>query len=158
MTLQAAILVALLRLPPFALDAESPDARSRRLADVAAAIAEASHGDRLSAAAAVALGWTETKFAALVQEDRCHEMPRGQRCDGGRALGVWQLHRAACPAAWSERGNLLLQARCAIRLLRAGRYQCGSLSGAFAFYGGRRCSWSGGFERAELTRKIFARL
>lgn len=143
------ILAVLLSLQPHGTDAgEHPDARELRLAPVASAISGAARTLQ-EAAALIAQGQGETGFAAYVLEGRCHEGPRGARCDPdrqgrARARGPWQVWRVACPDAWElpvGHESLHREAACALRLLRAGRMRCQSWVGAFASLGGgARCS------------------
>lgn len=156
-----AILAVLLALAPWHGDRdEHPDARALRLAPVASAIVQASRGDRSVASALVAHGAGETRYAALVIEGRCSEMPKGQRCDDGRARGAWQVWRVACPEAYrhddGSHASIVAEAHCAARLLRGGRHRCGTWEGAFASMGGgARCSSPRAPERLRIM--IWAR-
>ncbi len=143
------ILTVLLSLPAHGTDAgEHPDARELRLAPVASAISTAARTTQ-EAAALIAQGFGESGFAGYVIEDRCHEGPKGARCDPdrqgrARARGPWQVWAVACPDAWAlpaGHASLHLEARCAVRLLRGGRQRCGDWEGAFASMGGgARCT------------------
>lgn len=62
-----------------------------RAIDLADAILHASETSQKAAELATIV-FHETRFARYVAEDRCAEGPQGrQECDGGRALGVFQL-------------------------------------------------------------------
>lgn len=142
----ALVLAALLRLQLWAPDVqlEYPVARTERLQEASAAISAAAGQSREMAAALLTLGEAEARFAAYVGTGRCHEGPRGARCDRGKARTYWQLHEAACRSAWAaepgSRAETFAGAQCAANLLRYGRWQCGSWQGAFNVYAGRRCS------------------
>lgn len=158
----APILLTLLRLNLWAGDAtEPPENRTARLQDIAVAIAGAS-ANRTEAAALLALGEVETRFARYVSEDRCHEGPRGMRCDEGRSRSVWQLQRAACPSLWElppgDQRATYVAAQCAVRLLRYGRAKCGSVAGAFAVYAGRPCKDRIGPPRERRMRQVLVML
>jgi hypothetical protein len=108
------ILAALLAFPAYHGDHETGEAREARLAPYAAGIARhARTADE--AAAMVAIGQHESRWAAYVTDGRCHEGPAGQRCDNGRARGPWQLH------GWCKAKTPDGEAECAARLLRYAR-------------------------------------
>ncbi len=157
-----AILAAMLAFPQYTGDrhADGPADRARLYRPVAAAIAEVSR-NHTEAAALVALGYSETAFARYVLDGYCHQGPAGARCDGGRARGAWQVW-SHCRPLWAGPENApsrhLDGARCAIRLLRAGRVRCGTLRGAFGVCAGRGCDWRGGAARAKLTATVKGRL
>jgi hypothetical protein len=122
---------ALVAMPAFAAEPEpeSPEERALRLQPVAAEIWDASvnrpsgYSRAQWAAVMGALSWHETRLAKYVHAARCSDGPRGEReCDSGKALGLFQVHRAACQEAWAtEAGShaeLSASARCAARLLR----------------------------------------
>lgn len=139
----------------------------RPIAEAIAAVA----ADKAEAAAMISLGWHETKFSRLVLEGRCHELPAGMRCDGGRALGPWQLHQAACPSAWvlatptsspeAQIASLPAQARCVVTLLRWGARRYGRsvepLLGAFGAYSTQGWQWSGAAARARTVGLVLKR-
>lgn len=163
----AAILAVLLSLPAWHLDRDPPEARSAMLRPVADVIAEVS-ADATDAAALIALGWHETKYARLVLEGRCSEMPEGNRCDDGRARGAWQLWHVACPSAYAfpagSPESLRAEATCARRLLRGqlgrcrARHPAGDWAGAFAGYRGASCVWPAAARRARTMLDLLARL
>lgn len=175
-----AILVVLLGLPPFHSETdESAEGRQARLQTVAAAIdhAAAAHAHRWppqkTAAALLALGWHESRFARYVGEGRCHEGPPGARCDPNRhgvrqARTYWQLHRVACPAAWAlpegSAAELQVAARCAAGLLIGAEHRCrhrtpyGLLAGAFSGYRGIACDWRPSRARAQSALDFQRRL
>jgi hypothetical protein len=86
-------------------------------------------------------------------------MPAGQRCDGGRARGLFQLHLAACRKAYEWPDGTIEsfreEVRCVDRQLRhhASRvmYDLKACSepdrAAFTGYAGRRCDWKGALPR-----------
>jgi hypothetical protein len=132
------ILAALHALTPSALDTESPAERCARLAPIAQAIAEVC-SDAHCAAALIALGQVESRFAERVQAGRC----RRHECDSGRSRGVWQLNiRAVNRETWRVLGrygddSLRIGAREALRIWRYGLKRCGGkLSCARARYRG----------------------
>ena len=138
----AVILAALLRLAPWHQDHDAPEARRALLEPIAAAIA-ATARSREEAAALVAVGWSETKFARAVLEGHCDRMPAGSRCDHGRARGPWQVH-AWCRDAWALPDGspeaYTPAARCVLRALRGGLQRCSSWHGAMAaLLGGGGC-------------------
>lgn len=148
----------MLALSHWHMDDVTPSDRRALYADTAESIALVATTPR-ETAALVSLGWSETRYAALVLAGRCAEMPVGVRCDNGRARGPWQLWRSACPAAWAQpdgsRESRLAEARCALRLWRGARLRCqgkhpaGDDAGAFAGYArGGVCDWPAGAKRA----------
>ena len=146
--LTESILAAMLALPQYAGDRDdSPEARAALLRPVAVAIAETAQSPE-TAAALIALGWHETKFARLVIEGRCSDMPAGSRCDNGRARGVWQAWHVACPVAYrfpaGSSESLRAEARCAAGNLYAARHRCAErnaniIAGQFSGYAGASC-------------------
>lgn len=158
---------ALWGTPRSALDrGESSDRRWRRLWEVAVTVSAAARGSGFSsptvvAAALVALGQHESTWARYIGEDRCPEGPEGMRCDPDadgkpRALGYWQLHRTACPAAWSlapSLDRLFIEAECAAQAFALAADRCygknpdGVIAGALAGYRGK-CDASDGALRA----------
>ena len=170
-----AIHALLLSLPPFAAEPtpETADERAVRLEPVAAAIAEASAGAPAGfsrgqwAAVLVALGKHESNFAKYVQEGKCSEGRPGERCDDGKAKSHFQLHYAACPAAWElEPGTvaeLNAATKCASRLLASALRRCRSrntdpLAGAFSGYAGASCVAPWANRRANTARVFAGRL
>jgi hypothetical protein len=159
--IKPAIIVAAFALLPSSYEQGDVQAVSKEIAAVAA--------NRVEAATLMALAYHETKLSKLVMEGHCDQLPKGMQCDGGKALGVWQLHKEACPAAWAlatpnggpegQRESLHEQARCAIRLLRwnakRGKGAAPSeLRAAFAGYAARPWDWEG----AEVREKTVERL
>lgn len=143
------ILAVLLALTPHVTDAgDTADERALLLAPVASAISTAAR-DTSDAAALIAHGAVESRYARYVIEGRCQDGPRGARCDPdrqgrARARGPWQVWAVACPDAWElpvGHESLHREAACTLRLLRGGRMRCQSWVGAFASLGGgARCS------------------
>jgi len=115
------ILTVLLSLPAWRLSTDTPEERAELTRPVAAAICAAT-SDPPEQAFLVTQAWHETKLARPVLEERCHEMPEGERCDQGRATGPWQTHRWA-REAWTgstHADRLLGGARFALRGWRRG--------------------------------------
>jgi hypothetical protein len=167
------VLVAiLLAWPPFYTETdEQPEARRLRLVMAAQAIEQVAHATpdpAQTAAALLAIGFHESRFAAYVGQGRCHEGPKGARCDEGRARGYWQLWRVACPPAWrlepGSREALHAEARCAARAWRGALWRCrrrhpaGPIAGAFAGYRGADCEWARGARRAQTFERIASKL
>lgn len=155
-----AILAALLALAPYHGDRHlSVDERRLLLVPVADAIASTARDDK-EAAFLIAQAWHETKFARLVLEGRCDEMPRGQRCDPDRkgrpqSVGPWQIKGRWCRGA----GTLEGQAACVMRLARGGRERCRSWHGAFAAQlGAGSCTAPRAAARVETMRKSLYRV
>ena len=115
------ILTVLISLPVWRLSTDTPAERAELTRPVAAAICAAT-SDPTEQAFLATQGDSETKYARPVLEERCHEMPEGERCDQGRATGPWQVHRW-CREAWNavtHADRLLAGARCALRGWRRG--------------------------------------
>jgi hypothetical protein len=165
----------LVALPAFASEPlpESSVERAERLKPVAVAIWEATDGDRAGytrgqwAAVLASLAWHETRLAKYVQIGRCDLGRPGERCDNGRARGLWQQWRVACPAAWAtEPGSpeaLREGARCASRLMYAAHRRCVSrastaLQGAFSGYAGASCTLRDAPARERTAWQLAARL
>jgi len=132
--LAAHVLAVLLFLAPWHHDRGlTPEQRVALLTPVATAIVHATQ-DRQEIAFLVAQGWHESKFAGLVLQGRCTEMPRDQRCDPDRhgrpqSVGPWQVKGRWCRGADTLEG----QAACVLKLARLGRKRCkGSWEAAFA--------------------------
>lgn len=172
MNLFDAIVAILLAWPAFYTEVdEQPEKRRARLVVAAIEIEQASRATREpgeTAAALLALGFHESRFAAYVGEGRCHEGPKGARCDNGKARGYFQLWLVACPSAWrlepGSRESLRAEARCAARAWRGARLRCrnrhpaGPIAGAFAGYRGADCEWSRGARRAKTWDRLVGRL
>ena len=158
-----AVLAAALSLSQYVGDkVETLEQRSALYRPVAEAIAAVSRTNT-EASLLIALAFHESGFARFVVEGRCADGPPGQRCDGGRARGVFQLHQSACPEAWKLEGgssqSVRAEAGCAIRLLRwnadRGKDHAPSrLHAAFAGYAAREWTWDGAAKRVETARKI----
>jgi hypothetical protein len=153
----AAILSAMLSLPPAALDrSESVEQRTALFLPVAEAIARVSRSDR-QAALLIAQAWEDTKLARYVLEGRCHDGPVGQRCDNGKARGPWQVHK------WCTATTLDGEARCALRAASSGMDRCrghaqSPVHGAFAGLAARDCSWPGADRRVGTYRSVLSAL
>ena len=178
MTLVEAVLVVLLGWPRFSAEPtpETDLERQIRLTQAAIAITGAaverpgSWQPVRTAAALLAVGDRESKFARYVWAGRCESGPEEARCDPSprsgrpRARTYWQLHRAACPAAWAEEHGSFAEtraaARCASRLLVGAYYRCKTgHAGAFAGYAGN-CGWAPlrARSRANLMARLESRL
>jgi hypothetical protein len=188
-TLRDRIATELTALTRFSLDTESSDERAARMQSTAAYIHDAvSHATctgsyatdackrvwngnkRDLAAAVIALGFYETRYAQAVYEGKCHTLPKGMRCDNGNAITYWQQWRAACPEAWAaERGSedeSRSGAWCAARLLANHYNYCRTLTGsidpwvaAYGMYAGKGCkAWPGAETRRSMMSKVLTKL
>lgn len=163
MDLTSAILAVLLSRPASHTDVDaSVSAREARLRPVAMAIAGAVKTED-EASAMLALGEHETHYAEHVLGGHCELMPKGERCDGGRARGPWQVHRDACPVSWQfapgDVNSLPVEAGCAIRLMRwnaqRGRdHTLTPLHAAFCGFAAKAWGWPGADDRVRTTREI----
>jgi len=185
MTFFEILLSALLVLPRFSLDTESPAERIARMGQIAQVIDDATlratcAGSYASAecrpvwlgsrrqlgAALIALGWHESKFAQAIGEGHCETLPVGMRCDRGRARGYFQLWKVACPVAWQEEHGSAAELResswCAARLLSSAYRFCSAdipadpWARAFGRYAGRTCAWAGGIGRVRTMRQVLS--
>lgn len=186
------ILAVLMSATPHYTDTESPELRRVRMVPVAHAVAAAAQqatcaahwnvrgcrriwpGSTENAAAALlALGWHETRWAQYVGRGRCLDGPKGSRCDPDpktglpRARGYWQLWRVAARDAWAlpvgTPNALRAEAWAAMRRLAGARARCVKraltpLTGAFSGYAGRRCRWMPAKVRATYTARIERKL
>lgn len=157
----APVLAAMLSLAPYTADrAATADEREALLQPLAYEISMVSRTPS-EGALLVAVAFHESGFARYVLTGHCSEGPPGQRCDGGKARGPWQLHRQACPAAWGPTGDLRTEATCALALLRWGGQQCREhartpVLGAVGMFAGRGCHWSGAETRAKTATTLLA--
>ena len=149
-----AVLAAMLALGGYQPDAGMPiEERVTLYRPTVAAIVAAARTDE-EAAALVALGWHESRFARYVLEDRCQDGPKGARCDEGRARGPWQVWGRWCRAV--DRAS---EARCALATLRLGKQRCASWEGGFAALAGHpSCEWPGARKRVQTMRRVLAEL
>lgn len=141
----ALILAAMLRLGGYSGDG----GYTEHLRPVSEAIAEAA-GTREEAAALIAQGWHESRFARYVVEGRCLDGPVGARCDIGRdgrprARGPWQVWHWCRPAWALPEGSpesLRAEARCVVGWMRGALRRCGGQwEHAFAgMTGSSRCN------------------
>lgn len=185
------ILAVLLSLPPSVTDTETPEARVARISVAATAIAAASARATCSeqwegpgcrrrwpgsreqlAAALLALGWHETRWAQYVGEGRCAEGPPGQRCDPDRAgrpraRSYWQVWRVAWPQLWKTRPGspeAVQEAAwgAAVRMSgawwRCRKQAVTPLAGAFSGYRALSCTWPSATDRAATTQRMLVRL
>lgn len=162
MTAAAAILAVLLAHPSWSDRELKPDNRAAAIQPVAEAIADAARNPR-ETAVLVALGLHESGFALAVVAGDCASLgPRA--CDSGKARGVWQLHEAACRAAYAFAAgsveSIRAEARCAIAQLRFHAARCRKHAatpelGAFSgFATGSACHWGGAEARVRTTRSV----
>jgi hypothetical protein len=188
-TLTDRIATQLTALTRFSLDTETAAERAARMQETASYIADGVNratctgryavadcrrvwngNKRDLAAAVISLGFYETRYAQAVSEGKCHTLPKGMRCDNGKALGFWQQWVAACPEAWAaERGSEAERragAWCAARLLANHYNYCRTLTGsidpwiaAYSMYGGQGCkAWPGAEKRRLLLTKVLSKL
>lgn len=112
---------------------------SQPVQDIAVAIA-AANPSREQAALMITGAWHESHFVPEIIAGGCDK----HGCDDGKARGIWQLHRAACPKAYEfEAGSaesILLEAACARSLYGWAYRECRTVPGAFAFLGGLACN------------------
>jgi hypothetical protein len=186
MTLLQVILSALFILPRFSLDTETASERVVRLRGIAVAIDQATlratcsgpfalkdcnrvwpGSRRQLAAALVTIGWHESKFAQAIGRGDCQSLPKGMRCDNGRARSYWQLWKVSCPAGWAEEHGSSAELRqsswCAARLLSSSYRFCfdddvplDPWARAFGRYAGRSCRWIGGSGRVRTMRRVLS--
>ena len=121
-------------------------------------------------AALITVARHESRFALLVQQSRCSEMPKGQQCDHGRARGLWQCWATACPHTWqTEPGSdaeLRTSAWEAGKLLAGFYTYCRTLDGttdgwelAYSAFAGRGCRpWIGAKNRRYTMQRFLAEL
>jgi hypothetical protein len=147
------ILTAMLNQPPAYVDRhESREERAKLLAPYAHVIDKVGRNIE-EKAALVAQGLSETQGARYVLEGRCHEGPRGQRCDEGRARGFWQVH------PWCKATTIEGEARCVLSIMRSGKYRCqtgwlGAFSATKGLAGACSADWAR--KRVSLMQKIRA--
>lgn len=146
--------------PRHVTDRDEPaELRAGRLRSASSAIRKAAAGDAYLAKALAIHGLFETHFARYVGEGRCHDGPKGSRCDEGRARTYFQVWETTCPKAWAEPqgsvAELEAAAVCAANILRAGRARCGTPEGMFAaMWGSGRCK----LEKAAIRARAFEAL
>lgn len=149
-------------LPRFAAqDLEEPDsARNTRLNKLSISVSKAAKkhrprgfSERDMQSALITIAYKETRLAKNVGIGRCDLMPKGQRCDSGRAKTYFQLWDVACPAVWEEgiqpgsQEELDIAATCAARLFTSAYYRCagkndfGDVAGGFSGYRSTDCNW-----------------
>lgn len=158
--MKLAILAVLRSLSGYPDPPEVRDRHLDRVADVISLVARSPE----EAAALIAQGHHESRFAAYVLEGRCLEGPKGHRCDpdreGPRAAGPWQVWRW-CKGAHRNPGSdeaLLSGAKCALSVMRLGLARCASWHGAFSALRGGGCEWKGAAARVQTMRSVLARL
>lgn len=158
---EATVLLAMMSLPHFSGEHFSSEERRELYRPVAQAVAAVAQTPE-ETAALVAQAWHETKFASKILYGHCDQMPKGQRCDHGRALGPWQVH-GWCKDAWAAAPGSVegyeAAARCALRAMRGGLYNCSSWEGAFsATRGIASCEWEQSPRRVQTMRGVLTLL
>lgn len=113
-----------------------PQMEPRALAE---AIATASHGDRVLAAAMLTTAWVETALADRLRRNEC----RPRECDSRRAWGSYQRHKNGNNATVWGSQDVRDQATDAARALRSAFYTAKAAhapfpAGMFRIYAGRR--------------------
>jgi hypothetical protein len=150
---------------------ESDESRLPRLMILSSAIEKAAKArrprgvsERDMQAALMSIAYKETRLAKNVSIGRCDLMPKGQRCDSGKAKTYFQLWKVACPAVYADdlepgsQGELDIAADCAARLLTYGYNRCagknkhGIWPGAFAGYRSIDCQWEGPSHQGPVAR------
>lgn len=149
----------LLALPVSPRDAgEDYGHRHDRLYEVANAIAEASDGYRELAAFLTVQASHESAFRLDVQRCEC----RPNECDGGRAHGYWQLHRAPSllESTWWAYCGDTYAAVLSGALRTATFYHPGNLAVSFAIMGGSKATINDSWvtERVAETLQVAGRL
>lgn len=171
----------------FTLDTETPESRAARMRATAVYMVEAA--DRATCtgtwknvegcrriwngpkrqliAASAALGEHETHYAQAVYEGRCHELPKGMRCDNGKARTYWQQWAVACPEVWStepgSEAEVQAGAWCSMRLLASAYKMCAGetdndWAAAFRRYGGHSCRSLGATDRVATMERVLSKL
>jgi len=168
-TLAEAVLLVLRSLAPYSQEPEPETAAELDWRRTQAAICITGAAETRArgwsrervAASLVALGEAESHFARYVWVGDCMRGPVGARCDPhrgvSRARTAWQLHRAACPRAWSlphgSTAEVCAAAECAASLLQGAAHRCRNRAvspeaGAFSGYAGISCTRPGSVRRA----------
>lgn len=150
------LLAVLNLLPVWHGDAGDPiELRAARAAPVVSAVLEATDSPSERSDLLV-IAYAESRLASYVLEGRCHEGPVGQRCDGGRAWGPWQVHRWCKSWGYDTPEGLVGQARCALSRLRMARAICRSRAGGLAGYrgGAPDCDPARGARLLALSQRI----
>jgi hypothetical protein len=106
---------------------------------LARAIASASKGDRLLAAAMLATAYVETSLSDRLRRNECRKL----ECDGGRAWGLYQIHKDGNTRDVWGSPDVDVQSIAAARKLKSAFYTAKSAhapfpEGMFRAYGGRR--------------------
>lgn len=166
MPIETIVAVILQILPASQVDRdEDPTIREARVERVVRAATGAAK-TRYALSLLLADADAETHMASHVVNGHCDQMPAGQRCDSGRARGVWQVH-PWCIAAYAHPAgsdeSMAEEARCAMRQMWHGMHRCRERAatpfhGAFAALAARPCSWSGAERRVRLAFRIDAAL
>lgn len=133
-------LTVLMTLAQSRTDNIDPAERLLMLSYVADVIDEVSKNDS-EKAWLISHGWHESKFAWYVVYNECEKMPKGERCDPNKngvaqSIGPWQVKPKWCKSLGGEALNepipLKVQAQCALKYARAGKFRCKTWLGAFA--------------------------
>lgn len=118
---------------------ETPEAHRGRLESIAADVGAVARTP-VEVAVLVGIAWHESGFAPDVDAGRCYrERSWSRRCDGGRAVSLWQLQDADPERRelWrsSRRAAAGEALRRAVRSIRA----CGATGPSLAMYAGGAC-------------------
>lgn len=151
---------AAMRLPMWHEDrGEDPEEQAARLLLMTNGL-DAATDDALERALLLQQAHSETRFARFVMfdDERCREGIDGW-CDGGKALGPWQLHNVARDTPLAQ------QASIALRQLRFGGTYCQRrgndyIEGAISVYATGRyvCDWPEAKDRARKTWRIWGQI
>lgn len=106
----------------------------------------------------LAIAISESALKIRIAEGNC----RPYECDGGRAWGLWQVHRNAFNEQVWGSPSVMLQAESAARILRSQWHRCDGYPGVdpvvgrFRAYGGRGCDQPlrGEEKRVQLYQEI----
>lgn len=106
---------------------------------LARAIASASKGDRILAAAMLATAYVETALSDRLRRNEC----RPKECGRGRAWGIFQIHKDAYTANTWGSPDVDVQSTAAARKMKSAFYKAKNAhapfpEGMFRAYGGRR--------------------
>lgn len=140
---------ALLRLPVYVEDRDSPEAKRAQLEALSRSAKKHAQGDARLEAFVLAVGYHESRYALRIQRCECeqHECDPKRHKDGTiehRARGLFQVWRIGMPEKEWEAlcgpDGLDRQVKEATRRARSALATCrGDVAGAFSAYGGRAC-------------------
>lgn len=162
-TLSALALAAMLALAPTETHRpppgwqEAPEAIRARYEAIAADVGAVAQS-REDVALLVGVAWHESGFAADVDAGRCYQIGKWRgRCDGGRAVSLWQLQSGAAESRERWRTDRRAAATRALAVLRWSLRTCG---GRLTAYASGSCSkgHQGAAELAHYVARVAARL